>query len=564
MARVSATAGVAARAVALIPIYLASRESLTALHGERLTAIARSAVVAFPADSLDVIAEADGQNSAAFVNARSTLKQLWMANGGNVSELANGMAIVRREGARYRYLVHSSWNAGLPQYNQRWTAPAGLADSMVAGHAAYSGVYVGGNETRFITAAAPVRRRDGSSAGFVVTTRRADGFLAELQSQMLRFAIFPLIVLTLALAGTWFATGQLARGIVAVSAHVQSVARGRLRDDLAFQSDDEVGSLADSFRQMTMGLRSLLAELETNATEVAATAEQLASGAEQMSASTHEVAGAASSIAQAAGVQMTGINKIVAGSARVAERAGAVAEHARGARAVADSVAASAQRGTDAAKQALESMASISAVTREAVPVVAELAEKSQRIGKITDAIGAIARQTNLLALNAAIEAARAGEHGKGFAVVADEVRKLAAESARALGTIRTLAVEIRAAAEKTGARITQMSESVAGGETVIRASAVALTQIGEGIVASRDAVARIVSAADTQRSDVQALAQEIHAIAAVAEQNASTSQQVSAVVEQQSSAMTNVTDSSAHLADIAMRLKGSMSRFTL
>jgi methyl-accepting chemotaxis protein len=196
------------------------------------------------------------------------------------------------------------------------------------------------------------------------------------------------------------------------------------------------------------------------------------------------------------------------------------------------------------------------------VPAVSELAEKSQRIGKITDAIAGIARQTNLLALNAAIEASRAGEHGKGFAVVAEEVRKLANESARALDTIRTLAAEIRAAAITTEERIIHMSDRVVTGESVIRASALALTQIGREIEASRGAVERIVEAAEVQRQEAESLSREIEAIAEVAERNASTSQEVSAVAQQQTAAMSSVAASSAHLAAIADRLRSSTGRF--
>jgi methyl-accepting chemotaxis protein len=169
-----------------------------------------------------------------------------------------------------------------------------------------------------------------------------------------------------------------------------------------------------------------------------------------------------------------------------------------------------------AADEALVAMSAIADVTKAAVPAVVELGEKSQRIGKITDAIGAIARQTNLLALNAAIEASRAGEHGKGFAVVADEVRKLAAESARALNQIRKLAAEIRTSAIRTEEQIIQASDRVTAGETVIRASAEALTQIDREIAAARTAVDRIVGAADAQRGEAEALAKEIEALASV------------------------------------------------
>ena len=563
MASLSAVVVLATLLVLLIPVYLQGRTNLIRLHGERLFAVARSATVGVPADSLDVIATPGGQNTAAFIHARNTLKRLWVANGGNISELANGVAIVRRQGGSYRYLVHSSWNAGQPQYRQVWTPPAELTDSLRRNAAAFTSVYTT-TEGKLLTAAAPVMRRDGSPAGFVVTTLKADGYLADLKRQMIRFSFYPAIAFVIALVLAIWTASVLTRGVHAVAQHAEAVAQGSLRQDLGFAANDEIGRLADSFRRMTTSLRGLLREIESGAGEVAATAEQLASGAQQMSASTEQVASAAHSIAESAAVQTKGIGTIVEASTRVAERALTVAEHARSAQSAADTVAQSARRGMQSAEQALQSMAEITAVTRDAVPAVTELGEKSLRIGKITDTIAAIARQTNLLALNAAIEAARAGENGKGFAVVADEVRKLAGESAKALQTIRKLATEIRTAAVRTGERITQVSDSVAGGESVIRSSASALTQIGTEIEQSRSAVALIVASTDEQKREAEALAREIESVATVAEQNASTSQEVSAVVQEQTASMAHVTESSQHLAEIAMRLKGSMTRFTL
>ena len=237
----------------------------------------------------------------------------------------------------------------------------------------------------------------------------------EGQQLLLEVLGYSAISLLVAVGFAFWSASRFTRGMRDIADQANRIANGQLRDELTYESDDEVGQLATAFRDMNRGLRNLVSQLDISAVDVAATAEQLAASAQEMTASTQEVSAAAVAIADAAALQTRGVTNASDASARVASRAVAVASNAEQARNAADVAQRTTRRGTIAAGEALQAMAEISAVTGAAVPAVVELGEKSQRIGKITDVIGSIARQTNLLALNAAIEASRAGEHGKEF-----------------------------------------------------------------------------------------------------------------------------------------------------
>jgi methyl-accepting chemotaxis protein len=563
MAALAGAAVVVTLLVLLPPTYGRVKSALARAQGERLAAVARTAQALIPADARAALGGDRADSAALPDSVRAALRAVRRTSasaftGGD--ELLGLDVVGRAADGRLHYLLHDGSGAGP---NEEWSAPDRLDAAVAEGHAGTTGVYDENGESRVATAL-PVVLADGRVTGALVATGRADAVLRDAQRALAELAIFAAIALVVAVTLAFWAATRFTRGMFELSLQADRVARGQLRQELAFESDDEIGQLAGSFRQMTGGLRTLISDLDASASEVATTAEALASSAEEMTASTEQVSSAAGAIADAASAQQLGVGNASEASGRVASRAIAVATHAQQARHATDVAQRSTQRGTVAAGEALAAMAQISTVTAAAVPSVVELGEKSQRIGKITDAIGVIARQTNLLALNAAIEASRAGEHGKGFAVVADEVRKLARESHNALGEIRKLAIEIRTSAVRTEEQILQASDKVTAGETVIRASADALTQIDREIANTRAAVDRIVDAADAQRGEAESLAREIEALAATAEMNAATAEQVSAVVEQQTASMSSIAASSQHLAEVAERLKGSLQRFEL
>ncbi|MBI2403914.1 MAG: methyl-accepting chemotaxis protein [Gemmatimonadetes bacterium] len=327
---------------------------------------------------------------------------------------------------------------------------------------------------------------------------------------------------------------------------------------------DELGLLERSFNHMLDEVGQTIGEVQREADEVAAFADVLAEAADRMLGSSRAVASTAADLAHEMGAQR---ERADAGH-RDSTAAAAEAESLRArAQAVADDaqrLVAAAERGRERVGRASETLLVIGEDVRSTARTVHELSGISDRIGNFAQGIARIARQTHLLALNAAIEAARAEEHGHGFAVVADQVRALAGEAARSAREVVDLITEVRAGIEGAARAMAAGEEKVRDVGAIAGEAQRALEDLHRGVaqVASVIADTAAISRAEAER--MATIAQNMSEMAAVSAKSSGGADSAATAMAEQISAMGTLNEASKQLAQLAERLRASITRFSV
>jgi len=347
-----------------------------------------------------------------------------------------------------------------------------------------------------------------------------------------------LMVTALALVFGMIAAGAITRQIVIPLTQTlkvaERVAAGDLTHNLTSKRRDELGQLQRAMQSMTLGLRELIGGISDGVTQIASAAEELSAVTEQTSAGVNSQKVETDQVA-------TAMNEMTA----------TVQEVARNAEEASEAAVAADQQAREGDKVVGEAIAQIERLALEvgnSTAAMGDLKRESDKIGSVLDVIKCVAQQTNLLALNAAIEAARAGEAGRGFAVVADEVRSLAQRTQKSTEEIEELIVGLQNG--------TQQVATIMDNSRALTDSSVELTRRAGG---SLESITRTVSAIQTMNQQIAAAAEQQ---SAVAEEINRSVLNVRDVSEQTSAASEETAASSIELARLGTKLQTLVGRF--
>lgn len=372
------------------------------------------------------------------------------------------------------------------------------------------------------------------------------------------------IIVGFLVIGTRF-VHRMTKPIVSVTHAARRMADGDLTlEEIKVTSKNEIGQLGTAFNQMIAHLRQLILQVQNGSRQLADSAAQFEetisqtiSASEQTSSSIEQVSEASREQSDAVGKVASSIQEVSTGMHNAAEHTSDVSGHSI-------SVTEKAEEGASLIQQFVKQMSSIKESVNEHHSTMANVQVQFTGIQGLLGNIHAIADQTNLLALNAAIEAARAGEHGRGFAVVADEVRKLAEESSQLTDQISQLLANVNKDTERSSQSMTKVERDVAEGVKVSQLSEQSFQEILESIRDISMKAEELSATTEQISASTEEISQTIGVIEEGAKRNSEETEYMSAAVEESLAANEEMKAAAEDLKSLSQSLKTSISSFKI
>ncbi len=385
----------------------------------------------------------------------------------------------------------------------------------------------------------------------------------------IKFILFGVILISIILAAIiiYLLSRKITKPIIGAANQAERLANGDLTvyiPEASLKRKDELGMLANSFSAMINNFKTIITQINETADKVAASSQELYASGEQVGTAAEDVGNTILGISAGAEEQSATIDSALSNLRNLINQINEVNTSTHTMQKTTVHMIDDIARGSKTASESIASINNLKVEAEGVSKVIFNLGNTSNQIGQIIELITGIAEQTNLLALNAAIEAARAGEAGRGFSVVADEIRKLAEESADASGRIARLIVEVKSGVDTAVTKMDSSIKSVNSSVRAIQENGDTFSIIYGQAEQLKDIVANVTESVKIMTGSSRNFEDTMQQINETSHEFAANAEGVSAASEEQIALTEEIVSSSKAMAEMSEELSGLIKNFKL